>query len=253
MSTATRPPGRVKRLLYRYWAEPERKLAEDARQFWSGNDGRRRDLSHWAGEGRWADRQQWRAVGESHFLMYRQLQMLAKQPACGDVMLEWGPGGGANVVRFRHEFSTIYGVDISAPNLEECKQQAAAEGFDRFHPILFDVDQPESVLDRINEPINFLLCTAVYQHFPSVRYGNRVTKTVAQLLAPKALAIIQTRYSGTDPRFFRKFRDYRANAVTFTSYDLEDFRKSLVSVGLEPLGIQLHPKTQYAFYLIRKG
>ncbi|MFW6145871.1 MAG: class I SAM-dependent methyltransferase [Planctomycetota bacterium] len=231
-----------------------RRLARDAQRYWSDSrdDAYRRDLSHWAGEGRWADQARWREIGLTHLAMFHTLCDLAGVAAPGGRMLEWGPGGGANAVCFAEVFETFIGVDISEANLTECGRQLAAVGFTGFQPIAIDAPDPEAVLDRVDEPIDLFLCTAVYQHMPGREYGRRVTRCAADLFARGGVALIQTRYPNDNPTTVSKRDDYERNVLQFTAYRVEEFWTLARACGLEPLAVKLVEETRYAYYFLRK-
>ncbi|NLF30019.1 MAG: class I SAM-dependent methyltransferase [Planctomycetes bacterium] len=230
------------------------RLARDAQRYWSGSstDACRRDLSHWAGEGRWADQDRWRRIGRTHLAMFHALCDLAGAAPPRGRMLEWGPGGGANAVCFAEVFETFIGVDISQANLDECGRQLEAMGYGGFEPVHIEAAAPESVLDRVGEPIDLFLCTAVYQHMPGKEYGRRVTRCAAALLAPGGLALIQTRYPGDDPATGSKCDDYERNVLQFTAYRVEEFWALARECGLEPLAVRLVEQDRYAYYFLRK-
>ena len=235
-------------------AEPPGRLAADAHEYWSGSEAAddKRDLSHWKGSGRWADERRWCRIGEDHFELYQSLLRLADRRPPVRSMVEWGPGGGANAVRFGREIPRFYGVDISEPNLKQCSCEVESAGYGGFVPILIDAANPEDVLDRIDAKVDLFLCTAVYQHFPGKEYGVRVTRMASELLAEGGVALIQTRYDDGDPHFAPKIRDYRENAIVFTSYRIEEFWHVAVDAGLRPLAVVLRPATHYAFYLLSR-
>jgi len=235
-------------------ADPPGQLAADAQAYWSASEAAddRRDLSHWKGSGRWADEQRWKRIGEDHFELYQSLLRLVDRKEPVRSMVEWGPGGGANAVRFGREIPRFYGVDISEPNLRRCSREVEAAGYGGFVPIRIDAADPEGVLDRIGEKLDLFLSTAVYQHFPSKEYGVRVTRVARELLAEGGLALIQTRYDDGNPYFAPKTRDYRENAVVFTSYLVEEFWHVAADAGLRPLAVVLRPATHYAYYLLSR-
>ena len=102
------------------------------------------------------------------------------------------------------------------------------------------------------QPVDFFLCVAVYQHFPSKKYGIEVTKIAHGLLKDRGLAIIQIRYDGKKV-YKPKTRDYKANVITFTSYGIDEFWNILKNVGFEPLCIELQPNNNYAYFFVRKN
>ena len=148
-------------------------------------------MSHWLGEGRWADEVGWRRIGEEHFELHRTLLKLAGRREPIRTMMEWGQGGGANAIRFASDVSTYIGVDISDPNLKEVRRQLESRGHFNFRGILIDAAKPESVLVDCDQRLDFFMSTAVFQHFPNKEYGIRVTKIAHQLLADDGIAMIR--------------------------------------------------------------
>lgn len=235
--------------------ETQSKIAREAGEFWreSAEVEAARDLSHWAGHGRWANATEWYRIGERHYLMFNELRQLAAFRRPVNTMVEWGPGGGANAIRFSSSVEKYYGVDISEPNLLECRRQLEQRQYHGFHPVLIPAERPENCLSAVSGGIDFFLSTAVYQHFPSKEYGFQVTKLAHQLLGPEALALIQIRYDNGRELFKSKHRDYRANAVTFTAYGISEFWTLAADVGFHPLATVLDTDTNYAFFYLRKG
>ena len=236
-------------------AQPEATIAEDAARLWqsSATHGGVQDLSHWRGKGRWAQGESWMSIGKPHVALYQHLRSLATAPGPLMRMLEWGPGGGANAVHFGPHVERYYGVDISPANLDECGRQLQACGLDHFRSIPIHVDQPESVLAQLAEPVDFFLCTAVFQHFPSKGYGQRVTRIAADALCDGGMALIQIRYDDGSDALRSKDSDYFTNFITFTSYAVEEYWQVAVQAGFTPLAVVLRPETRYAYYLLQRG
>jgi len=229
-------------------------LAADAKSYWSQSAARPwvADMSHWRGHGRWADDDVWTAIGREHVQLFRQLCLLSVHTSPVRTMLEWGPGGGANALAFAPHVQRIYGVDISPANLQECARQLSESRFRAFHPIEIEATQPERVLAAVNGPIDFALCTAVFQHFPGKAYGQRVLNILHRLLASDGIALIQTRFDDGSESLRRKHSDYAKNVVTFTSYRVEEFWDNCTQAGFQPLSITLKPEPCYAYYFLKK-
>lgn len=64
-------------------------------------------------------------------------------------MIEWGPGGGANAIRFASQISDFFGIDISQPNLDECSKQLN-NNYKGFHPIMIQAEHPKTSIEKIN-------------------------------------------------------------------------------------------------------
>lgn len=186
-----------------------------------------------------------------NFDRFEQLCLLAGVTRPIRRMIEWGPGGGANAVRFGTEVQQLIGVDISPANLAEARRQLDSRGFDGFEPLWIEAEQPEQVLDRVDSPVDFFLSTSVYQHFPSKDYGVRVTRLACQLLSEEGVALIQIRYDDGSEKFKPKRRDYHKNGLMFTSYHLDEFWQLALDTGFSPLCIVLDGSC-YAYYFLKK-
>ena len=208
----------------------------------------RRDMSHWRGHGRWPD-EKWTQIGASTRACVERAAAMLGSPIPTGVLLEWGPGGGANLGAFADVAPTMYGVDVSAKNLEEC-ERVLAECSDppTFHPILL-ADDPVSAAAEVSAPVDLFISTAVFQHFPSAAYGHLVMSTVAALLAPGALGCVQIRYDDGTPKYRSKAVNYLSRHVTFTSYALSEFWDLIGEVGLQPMTItDLNTEVNYATF-----
>ncbi len=257
---AARHPGRAAKKLWeltrQQWPESEKQISAAAGEFWndSATSKRVRLCSHWRGVGRWSDESAWLAMGKEHFDLYLRLCLLAgRERRLIDRMVEWGPGGGANAFAFRNEVSRFYGVDISQANLQECQSQLAGTAEDWFCPVLIDAQRPEDSRAAIGEPVDFFLSTAVFQHFPSKDYGERVTQLAYEMLSPHGLALIQIRGDDGSKLLRSKNRNYRKQAMSFTSYLPHEYWEIASRIGFNPLAVTLDPRNNYTYYLMSKG
>lgn len=236
--------------------QPEDELTEIT-AVWEGheNEEYRRDQSHWRGADRWGQ-EQWESIGESTWSRVHALYHTARRRYPEDdlpAMLEWGPGGGSNLHRFAPHASVMYGVDISAKNLEEASRVVAEQEGARFVPVLLD-GEPESIRDEIQDPIDLFISTAVFQHFPSQEYGAKVLETVHDIMAPSGLAYVQIRLDNGNPKYVpKRISDYKKRHITANSYELSYFWDLLVGVGFRPLMIaNVKTSNNYAsFYFVK--
>lgn len=225
----------------------------DSKDLWSSSkhDEEIQDMAHWRSVGRWAD-DEWIHHGNFHYNMFEKMcRLISRDPSDFKTMLEWGPGGGANLYKFSDTFENIYGVDISSASLKECSKQLDSKGFEAFKPVLIGND-PDIVAVKIKEKLDFFLSVAVFQHFPSKHYGLRVLAHASRLLKPGALALIQTRYRASEELLMSKENDYKKNFVTFTSYEIDEFWKYCQNSGFKVLSVELGIAPQYAFYMLEK-
>ncbi|MFD1703708.1 class I SAM-dependent methyltransferase [Methylopila henanensis] len=217
------------------------------------DEARRAELSHWRGAGKWADDEKWRNVGVRSRRRLERLAALTGRTLWDRprAMLEWGPGGGANLFAFRDVAARYYGVDISQRNLDEAQRMIALEGYSGFRPVLVE-GEPAEVEAAVTEPIDILLSTAVFQHFPSRAYGLRVLRTMRKLAAPDAIGLIQIRFADDAHAAGEPdLADYARRFVTATAYGIDEFRAACGEAGFAVLKIDhINPNSRYAtFYL----
>lgn len=235
-------------------ADAEEAIIAEAGEFWARPMERPgvQDMAHWPGAGRWADLEKWKAIGMGTLGHLKTLCILTGHSLPVRSLVEWGPGGGANVVALESLTSRFYGVDISASTLDICGKVATQIGFAGFSPICIDIAAPEQVVSQIPEPVELFLSTAVFQHFPSRAYTQRVLRIASRLLAPDGVALIQTRYDDGSEQMRPKQGDYSANVVQFLSFRVEEFWALAATCGFEPLAVHLDPSVSYAYYYMTK-
>jgi methyltransferase family protein len=212
------------------------------------NEDYRRDMSHWRGHGRWPAAA-WTAIGASTREQVRSAAALLGRDVPRGPVLEWGPGGGANLAALAEPARRLYGADISPRNLAECARVLGElDGPPAFTPIVVG-DDPGAVAAAVDEPVELFVSTAVFQHFPTREYGAEVLRTVAAVLAPSAIGCVQIRYDDGTPRYAQKAGGYFSRHVTFTSYPLDDFWDLLAGTGFRPLAITaLNSAVNYATF-----
>ena len=236
--------------------ENETVIADTASRFWSMNSyDVIRELSHWAGSGVFKKDEVWENIGKKHFSYYEALCRATGHERPIRRMMEWGPGGGANATAFADEIDTFVAVDISAPNIEECIRQMDRVGFvsaKKFEPVLFDIAFPESVRGMVREPVDFFLSTAVFQHFPSKSYGERVTQTAFDLLRPGGIALIQTRVDDGTETHRPKNDNYALNFASFTTYEPDEYREIAEKVGFSVVETRYEKRLSYLYNFLVK-
>ncbi len=195
----------------------------------------RRDQSHWRGEGRWADDEAWQNIGRTSLDRLRAFYRYLDRPFPeSPTVLEWGPGGGANLHAFRTLAPVYFGVDIAQSNLDEAARMIGnqADATVRFKSVYLDGD-PASVAELVTRPVDIFLTTAVFQHFPSQEYGVRVLRAVKRLCAKDAVGMIHIRYHDGNPKFapLERLDDYQDRHIQANSYELASFVDILRAEG----------------------
>ncbi len=219
----------------------------------------RRDQSHWRGHGRWADDSLWLQIGKvtinrlNSVLRYVGLssEEFWSQPR---TVLEWGPGGGANAVALAPYANEFYGVDVSPRNLAEAERQVLALGSLCFRPVLLEAD-PADLIRYVKNPIDVFVSTAVFQHFPSKDYGEKVLRVLAQSSCKGAIGSIQIRYDNGNPKFapIDRIDDYRDRHITANSYAIDEFVDICRKFRFETLYISdVRTANNYATFALRR-
>lgn len=229
------------------------KNVQKSKDLWSSSEKNEQiqDMAHWRSVGRWSEKK-WLNIGINNYLLFEELCRMRNCSASEfKSMLEWGPGGGSNLYKFSDSFERVYGVDISAASLRECATQLDSKQNTSYELFLIDKD-PDIAKTFLKEKIDFFLSVAVFQHFPSQEYGLHVLDCASEMLREDGLAIIQIRYCGKEEDYASKEEDYIKNFVTFTSYEIDEFWNDCVLAGFEPLSVRLVPKTNYAFFYLRR-
>lgn len=232
---------------------------EIATEVWDshGKEEYRQDQSHWRGVGRWVDDKKWKSIGNYTLRKIKEAFKLVDKDFDSDapyVVLEWGPGGGANMYAFKAIASEYIGVDLSLKNLNEADRMISAEGFLQFKPIHLKTKPEDCLADKKNF-VDIFVSTSVFQHFPSKEYGNEVLQAVHRLMKKKSLGMIQIRYDDGNPKWkpINDVKEYKDRHLTANSYRLEEFWTALVENNFEPLVISnINTNCNYATYLFRK-
>ena len=211
-----------------------------AGSYWqlSARDERVRDQAHWCGVLRWP-RERWMEYGD-FYVAYalKLLERFSGRAFLDDLgrktALEWGCGGGANVRCLCKAFARVYGLDISKDTLTACARQMKDDGIANFSPVRIPVEDPQAVLSFVpSESVDFILSIAVFQHFPSKAYAQRVLHAIAALLKEDGRALIQVRYFDGSEKYRQKDGDYARNVITMTSFTFEEFSRQLRQAGLK--------------------
>lgn len=253
----------MKRILKRIAGLFKVDLEKDSAKYWklSSYDARVQDYSHWCGSARW-DEKKWIEYGESNIRFALEKIETVEGPgflerARTGEALEWGCGGGSNILALYRHFPRVSGLEIAAPTIEECLRQARRRGIKNFNGILIDSGRPESVLKKIRrDSLDFIFSTAVFQHFPSKDYTARVLRVMNAILKCGAPAWIQIREFDGSPKLRQKEADYAANMIYMTSFTFAEFSEMVKDCGFILMWAgkdESDGKDDHAFYLIRKA
>lgn len=229
----------------------------DAGRYWSapGSEKWQND-SHWRGAGAFETDDDWLAIGREHVVMAKRLapQVFAvdRKPR----VVEWGVGGGANAVAFAPLASEFIGIDIVQASLDEARRQVSAACSTPFRPCLIDIDDPESVMTRVQRRCDLFLCFYVFELLPSEDYGLRLLKIAFDLLEPGGVALVQIKYATKDPLTRSRSLDYRRNLASMTTYPIDEFWLHAERTGFSPSAIALVPENRldrhYAYFALTR-
>ena len=216
----------------------------------------RQDQSHYRGVGRWADDEQWLGIGQSTLKKVRDLwHVLGRSPErlADKVILEWGPGGGANAYGLKSICSRYHGIDISGKNLAEaCRVLAFESKSSYFHPLLLG-DAPASIAASIPKEIDIFLSTAVFQHFPSRDYGCEVLHAIRSVCRDDAAGFIQIRFDNGREKYrgIQNLEEYQMKHIFANSYPIDEFWDHCVKAGFRPLYVGgIRSANNYATFLL---
>lgn len=231
----------------------ELKVASDV---WDNldNEEKRQDFSHYRGVGRYADAQEWHAVGQGSLASLRRMvpvQFWTKPLSA----LEWGPGGGSNISALCTVAERVWGVDISQKNLAECARVLPDEVRARFTPIHLS-DDLDAVRGKITAPLDIFVSTAVFQHFPSKAFGVEVLRLVYDLMHDDAIGLIQIRYDNGAKKYQPNttLEQYSDRFITATSYAIDEFAQVLTEIGFDDITVRdFNQRINYATFTFRKA
>lgn len=242
------------------WKDMSGEVISTIRSVWESHKDEeyRRDQSHWRGCGRWKDDAVWQKIGQGTL---EHLQRITRYLGTSETfwtqkrsMLEWGPGGGANLFALKPFASVYYGIDISESNLGEAGRLDAESPPAVFKPVLIGEDV--SVVSRtVSEPVELFLSTAVFQHFPGKDYGVRVLQELARAVRPGGIGYIQIRYDNGNEYFkpISTLQEYARKHITANSYMIDEFSELCTKAGFEVLYVTgIRVANNYASYALRR-
>ncbi len=200
---------------------------------------------------------QWLSIGKNHAQLYTSMsgrEILGK-------IAEWGAGGGANAVAFAKNSSEFYGIEVSAPSLDECEKQLHAESCPAaFRRVLIEIPAPEQAIQQIGENnLDLLVSFYVFELLPSSQYCKRVLEATLKMLRPGGQAFIQIKYQTDDWRTRRREWAYSRGAANMTTFRIDEFWSLAAEVGFKPRSVHLVPKPaevsdeRYAYFLLEKS
>lgn len=238
--------------------QSEAKLEAAAQQFWGEIETpRKRSDSHMRdsplGESVFED------LGAQATEMFHLFARAIGFPARDLRILEWGCGGGANLVAFAPLATRLVGVDVSEEALRETERQLVAIGRSDFTGVRVDVAHPESALQQWSEPVDLFLCLYVFEAIPTPEYGRRLLRVAARSLRPGGMALIQIKYATGHASTASKRYSYRLNYASMTTYPIHQFWQIAEEEGLQPHLIHLKPvqplvhDERYAYFLLTRG
>lgn len=249
----------VARRTFRLYDSPE-KIEREAQSFWS-QPITKDNAQYWhlrSSEPFAQSDDHWLKIGQRHLEIFIEFAKSAGVDLHLNSMVEWGCGGGANLVAFQQHCKNIWGVDISRDALAECQNQLnRATGNCIFSPILIDVVHPFQALEKIPVNIDLFTCFYVFELLPSKEYGGNILKIAHQLLRPNGLCIVQIKYTSGLSNAPRRWA-YRRAVANMTSYELQEFWELCEQTGFDPKFIKLVPNPvevpdrNYAYYCLQK-
>jgi SAM-dependent methyltransferase len=243
--------------------DSDEKLVGDSQTYWNEVDRPEHPyMSHWRGQGDFADDARWLSIGGEHLAMFQQF---AKALGHGEGkrygrVIEWGCGGGANAVHFARIADEFVGVDIAAASLDECGRQLAKDvPACRYVPVLIDADKPEAATEKVGGPCDAFVSYYVFEALPTPEYACRVLRIAHGMLAAGGLAVIQVKYRTAETRTTSRRWGYAKNLARNTTFAIDEFWKVAKDHGFEPRMLTLVPEQpvvcdeRYAYYAMEKA
>ena len=206
-------------------------------EFW--RRGSSHDLKHFQGAGRWKDFAAWEAIGKRSLAMLRDAGLDTSRDDY--TMLEWGPGGGSNMLALMPYCRKYYGVDVAEESLNECAIQAPT----KFKGILIEDTVP---VFQQEAWVDVFLSTACFQHFPNKDYTRDVLACLAHIARHKAFGLIQIRYGQPD-----RGRSYEEVFLSATTWSIAQFKDECRKAGFDVLfEPQIDAAVRYAYLILHR-
>ncbi len=224
-------------------------------RYWSAqSDQQWKTNAHWrdAAGGDWSEI--WAEVGATHVHMYERLARAVELPRPARI-LEWGVGGGANAVAFAPLCDEFIAVDIVQESLDETARQVAAVCDTPVERVLVALDDQAHGTDHLSASVDLFLCFYVLELVPSARHAREIVDIAMRLLRPGGVAILQTKYRRSAPRWklWKAFGERLANQYTV---EIAPFWELLMALGFEVVAGELTPSNRldrhYAYYFTRR-
>lgn len=216
----------------------ERRTELEAYDFWNSQTTKQKHSAHWRGSPGWRP-SKWRRYGRRWL---HEVETFSKRHGheLRGRMLEWGPGGGCNVLAFSKYFDEIVGVDISVPTLEECSRRIKLYRPDfNFTSRHISIHDPEAIAG--SGPFDFFLCVAVIQHMPSYEWVRRCLSAAAREVKNGHPALIQYR-TLDNPSKENEAIEYERNVARWNIMKTSDVRTIATDSGWKILDIQGNPR-----------
>ena len=180
-----------------------------------------------------------------------QITKIINQGKLNIDIVDWGPGGGANMLAFAKNIrGNYYGVDISEKNLEECNTIAVNANIKNFYGILINIANPEKVYKKI-EKCHLFICTAVFPHLPHKDYAERITKIARDLLIKDGIAIFHV-LLGKRRRIFH-IGSYNSQVHSNTIFTYEEYIQILKKNNLKLMYVIKDFVNAYSYFIVVKS
>lgn len=241
------------RLLRRIgWPQSEARMTSDAQHYWRQKSAKHALNSHWRSA---MEPGVWEALGQFHRGLFERFVPEFRGSRSMPRMIEWGCGGGANAIAFADLVEEFIGVDLSLESLDECGRQLAGHEV-RYTPQIVTASQPESILDSLKHPVDLFLCTFVFELLPTESVAKRILNVAHQCLREGGVAMIQVKYSTSDPATRSRHFAYRLDLANTTTFPIEQFWELACQSGFSPRCVHLLPiaplvhDERYAYFFL---
>lgn len=175
------------------------------------------------------------AFPEYDTVLFRDIPLTGKE-----VALEYGCGPARNLIRFRHRFSRIDGVDIAPTCIEKAKINLSAAKME--FPYLWVNDGrslsmiPSAPEDWAGYDVVFMVIS--HQHITSRSVRLHLYKEILRVLKPGGWFCFQTGYGPGHPRSVDYFADSFTNEAEFVDKDVRVEDANALKTDLEGAGFK---------------
>lgn len=234
--------------------QSDERLASDSQRYWSGVIDSEAGMAH-VRQGGVGD-EVYRELGAQAVARIERFAGALGRSLDGLAVLEWGCGGGANLVALADRVDRIVGIDVAPDVLACARDELIRAGRPEAELHCIPVDAPEAALELLSDPVDLFICLYVIEIMPSTSHVRRVLRVARSWLRPGGMAIVQVKYRTTDPRTASRKFAYAVAPSSMTTFGIDEFWELAEAEGFVARHVELEPlqplvnEEHYAYYLL---